>query len=48
MAGVNLFYRFSMDGWFFLGKFSQAVQDSGRDGVEGTRCVGALFSDVLQ
>ena len=48
MGGVNIVYRFSVDGWVSQGKFSQAVQDSGRDRAEVTRCVGALFADVLQ
>ena len=36
-----------MDG-FLEGKFSQVVQDSGRDHAEGTGFVGALFADILQ
>ena len=48
MGGVNLVFRFSVDGWVYQGKVSQAVQDSGRDRAEGTGCVGDLFADVLQ
>ena len=41
MGWANLVYRFSVDGWVSRGKFSQAVQDSGRDRAEGTGCVGS-------
>ena len=47
MGGINLVYRFSVDVWVSLGKFSQAVQDSGRNRVEGTGCVSALLTNVL-
>ena len=47
MGGVNLIYRFSVDGGISQGEFSQAVQDSGRDHAEGTGCMGALSSDIL-
>ena len=47
MVGVNLIYRFSMDGGISRGEFIQAVQDSGRDRVEGTWCMVAILSDVL-
>ena len=48
MGGVNIVYRFSVDGWVSRGKFSQEVQDSVRDRAEGTGCVGAIFAEVLQ
>ena len=47
MVGVNLIYRFSVDGGISRVEFSQALQDSGRDCAEGTGCMGALLSDVL-
>ena len=47
MVGVNLIYRFSMDGGISRGEFGEAVQDSGRDRAEGNGCVGAVLSDVL-
>ena len=40
MDGVNLVYRFSMDGGISRGEFVKAVQDSGRDRAEGTGCEG--------
>ena len=48
MGRLNLVYRFIVDGWFSRGKFSQAVQESGRGRVEVSGCVGAPFADVLQ
>ena len=47
MVGVNLIYRFSMDGGIYRGEFGEAVQDYRRDFAEGTGCVGALLYDVL-
>ena len=47
MVGVNLIYRFRMDGGISWGELSQAVQDYGRDSAEVTGCMGALLSDVL-
>ena len=47
MVGVNLIYRFSVDGGISRGEFSQAVHDSVRDRVEGTGCMGDLLSDLL-
>ena len=47
MVGVNLIYRFRMDGGFSQSEFGEAVQDSGRDRAEGTGCVGDLFSGLL-
>ena len=47
MVGVDFIYRFRMNGGIYRGEFGEAVQDSGRDRVEGTRCVGALLFDIL-
>ena len=47
MVGVNLIYRFGMEGGISRGGFGEAVQDSRRDRVEGIGCVVSLLSDVL-
>ena len=46
MVGVYFIYRFRMNGGISRGEFGEAVQDSGRDRVEGIRCVGDLLSNV--
>ena len=48
MVGLNLIYRFSVDGGVSRGAFSQAVQDSGWDRAECTGFMGAVLSDVLK
>ena len=47
MVGVNLIYRFCVNGGISKGEFSRAVQDPARDRAEGSGCMGALFSDVI-
>ena len=48
MGRVNRVHRCRTDGRIPLGRFCEAVEDSGGDRAESTGYVSALFADVFK